>query len=470
MHSSWIADFLRRTVLMGSGEASIAAWCAELIQILRENKADHELYLFGITRDPRLPNFLLGTSQEMAFPLPLRISLTPSTAEAFLSEQRSGVRTISHELPLAVQCHPEGEDRQIPLRFYEAACFDCGDVTIVMGLIVHDSPLIEFLDPQELAELRPLMANCAAPLLQLHLLNVHRQRAEQDLALMVRMMRETSSDPKSLGILPLQSERLEDKIAEPASAVFDNPFSLDFLQYALKEMTVPAHDARQTLHQLTQADPNLRTQASTVTRSLAVHAMILRNFSNLVALSRPDVRPRQATCSLAALAARVQGYALRIAAPYQLAVRREDHIQDAEISADIDTLGRLLERLIDVVAPVTMQGLLQIRIRAGVSGENTALLEIEDNGALPEGVTPEELLNPAVYTGTDHPRLANGAGVLYQLLRLYLEKTGGTFDLFPSRSGGLVAVMHFPLAVSAGALRVGDLDSSTAIRLDRTDF
>jgi hypothetical protein len=30
--------------------------------------------------------------------------------------------------------------------------------------------------------------------------------------------------------------------------------------------------------------------------------------------------------------------------------------------------------------------------------------------------------------------------------------------------------MHFPLAVSAGALRVGDLDSSTAIRLDRTDF
>ncbi|MCC5876141.1 MAG: hypothetical protein JJU11_07995 [Candidatus Sumerlaeia bacterium] len=443
------SELLRRSLSLRSGKGNIANWASELVQVLEEAKSDHEVFVFGISRDLKTPNYLLGTSQEMIFPPPIRITMTKRTADVFVGHGKVEVRLISQEFPMSVNCHPEGEERQIPLNFYEAVCFDCGDISIVLGLIVHDSDLSEFMTQQEIVDLHPLIYSHAIPLFELFLLRSHVKRADKDVSLLVNLMRETNPDIAKIQ-LELESAHEEKKVLDED---FDSPtsdnetFSVAFVQYLTRELGTHIADARQYLQQLAQQGPDARRIANSVQRGVAMQQNILRNIHNLAALANPEVRPLESTCSLAELAGRVQSSALRLATPYQLTVNREDKVQDITVKADLETLAKLIDRLIEYIAASCMQGTMWIRIRSQEESpvDGCATLEIEDTAHLPESFRPEELLDSSEYLASKHPRLTNGGGVLYQLLTLYLEKTGGHFRLHPGRSGGLVTAFLLPV-------------------------
>lgn len=446
----WTSELLRRSLSLRGDKGSIANWASDLVQVLKESKLDHEVFVFGVSRDLKTPNYLLGTSQEMIFQLPIRITMTKRTADVFVGHGKVEVRLISQEFPMSVNCHPEGEERQIPLSFYEAICFDCGDISIVLGLIVHDSDLSEFMTQQEIVDLHPLIYSHAIPLFDLYLLRSHVKRADKDVSLLVNLMRETNPDIAKIQ-LELEMAHEEKKVLdddEIDSSIGENEiFTVTFIQYLTRELGTHIADARQYLQQLAQQGPDARRIANSVQRGVAMQQNILRNIHNLAALANPEVRPLESTCSLAELAGRVQSSALRLAAPYQLTVKREDKVQDLTVKADLETLAKLIDRLLEYIAASCMQGTMWIRIRSEEESpvDGCATLELEDTAELPDGFRPEELLDTSEYLGSKHPRLTNGGGVLYQLLTLYLEKTGGHFRLHPGRSGGLVTAFLLPV-------------------------
>lgn len=443
----WTTELLRRSISLREGKGSIAHWANEFVQVLAESKPDHEVFIFGVSRDLKTPNYLLATSQELFFNPPIRITMTKRTADVFVGHGKVEVRFLSQEFPMSVNCHPEGEDRQIPLNFYEAVCFDCGEISIVLGLIVHDGDLEDFLPHQEIVEVHPLIYSHAIPLFELYLLRFHVVRADKDVNLLVNLMRETNPDIAKIQ-LELESAHEEKKVLhDEVVTLREEVFSIPFVQYVIRELGAHIADARQYLQQLAQQGPDARRISNSVQRGVSMQQGILRNVHNLAALANPEVRPLESTCSLAELAGRVQSSALRLAAPFQLTIKREDKIQDRTVRADLETLAKLIDRLLEYIAATAMQGTIWIRIRGEEESpvEGCATLEIEDTGLLPDGSRPEELLDSSGYLGMSHPRLANGGGVLFQLLALYLEKTGGHFRLLPGRSGGLAAAFLLPI-------------------------
>lgn len=455
MQSNWTSDFLRSTFLNSDHGNSISHWAAQLIEALRQQKPDQEVHIFGVSRVPRTPNFLLGSSSEaFVHEGPLVVNVTPKTAELFLAPTQPGVRMLSEELPMLVRYDLENADRRIDLSFYEAICFDSERASIVLGLTLTEMDVNEFLSPEEMGELLPIVRSHAIPLLENEQLRSQVHRMEDDMQAMTIMMRESNPEISKLSGLSYLPQTSSDS----ATGQWDP----EFLQYCSREL-------KQTFDQLQRisaqqlemsrtslGSPQLHDVAQRMAAFVDLHSSILRNMASLAALSSRDVKPRRGAFPMQGLLRELYGMAVGIAEPFGTRVEMDERTRNIYVSGDQQTLLGMLERLIRNCAQNARNGHIWIRSQdsSDVAPEGMVMLEVRDDGPVNEDVPAYKLMDRVSLSHLDHPRLRNGGGVLFQLLELFMVKSGGKFNVRYNVDGGLCVQLMMPLVSRAELERI----------------
>ncbi len=446
MQSNWTSDFLRETFLNSDRGNSISHWAGKLIEALREAKPDHELHVFGVSRIPRTPNFLLGSSSEAyVSDGPLVVNVTPKTAELFLAPTKPGVRMLSEELPMLVRYDLDHSDRRIDLSFYEAICFDAEHSSIILGLTLSEISVGEFLTSDELADLLPIVRSLAVPLLENEQLRSKAARMEDDMQAMTTVMRESNPELSKLSSVSF--------LPQSSSESSHGPWDAEFLQYCMSELkrtldnVVRINGQQLEMSRTSLGSPQLHQMAVRVSNATESHQTIMKNVMSLAALSGRDVKPRQGAFPMQSLIQELYGVAVSVAEPFDTRVELDERTRNIYVNGDQATLLGMLERLIRNCAENARGGTIWIKSEdsADIAPEGMVLLEIRDDGKVNEEVPAYKLMDRVSLHHLDHPRLRNGGGVLYQLLDLFLAKSGGKFALRYGVNGEMCVQLMLPL-------------------------
>lgn len=453
MQTSWTTDFLRQTLMNGVAERGIHHWCAALVELLQEHKADHDLHLFGISRTPRDPNYLLASSQETLPGEPLRINFTEQTANVFLAPAQPGVRFLREEFPMTITYdvpNTEPPKRQ-EVAFYEAICFDTADYSIIMGLIVHEGELEEFLPSDEMAELLPLIRSQGIPLLELYISRQVGEQQREEIRLMMSIMRESNPEIQKMNLASL-GELISRPASIAAPTTNSHIFEAAFLQYIVQELRAPlaqimaANDRVLELTANSFGNAELAELTNKARLASELQLSVLRNLSNVAALCQ-DARPRTGVFAMQQLIRELYPLAVERAAPYHVQIKLEELTRNIYVSGDRETLFRMAERIFEHVFPFCAEGTLYIRTEDNSDrvDHGFVVLEFEDTGEVPDDVPASALLNRQNVMAVNHPRLRRGGGVLFQLLGIYMEKVGGKFRLSTGLNGNFSIQMILPL-------------------------
>lgn len=454
MHANWITDFLRATLLTGKRGLNITDWCHALVDALREAKPEHELHLFGFNRLPKSVSFFLASSSERAVQSqPVPVSLTRRSAELFLGAplNGSGIRLLKEELPMTViyQVGTPPKKQEIP--FYDALCFDVDEYTIVAGLVLPEGTLEDFMSQEELAELTPLVRCHAIPLLEASTLRYLKARQDADVDQLLNLMRQSNPDlgqrfanGMPSGTVPIRTEDDSERFRS---------FDAGFLLHVAQEFRAPLTKMMATLDQLIElsqtslGSPEL-TEIAQATRSAALlQQEMLRSLMNIATLCQPDVRPRLQPFPMQGLIRELYPAAVQIASRYQVEIKLQEYTRNIFVNGDQKTIVTMCERLFAFTMPFCQGGKLWIRTDDSPERVEKGFVsvEIEDSGTVPRDVSPAKLLSPEQLARLAHPRLRKGGGLLYQLIQLFVEKSGGRFRLSYGANDGFCANLVLPL-------------------------
>ncbi|MBI1289849.1 hypothetical protein GC173_01210 [bacterium] len=451
MDNSWITDLLR-TVMMTGAVDRIDKWAHAFLEGLQSVKPDHEAYLFGVSRVPRMPNALLAASGEKE-PLgdhPPHLYLTEQTVDIFLGPRPAGVRIIKEEYPLAVACEIPGSPKRREIAFYEAICFDGPHSSLVMGLVIHDGTVSEFLQPDEIGQLLPIIRAHAIPLLELYQHREMTRRQDEEIKLMMGVVRDSSGEASRMNLsqliapTPLPTANREQTLSEAS-----------FLQYLTGELRTLLNQnlaATEKLSELTRGQEHSHELASSAYATARQMRRILRNLANMASLAHPEVRPRRGAFSLQQLVRSIYTMATDECMTAQVRLRLEENTRNIYLSGDRETILKMVERIIKFSVSFCPEGTELIvrtddnpdRVEAGFVS-----LEIEDLGQNAREINPGNLLVRAQLNTTQHPRLRRGGGILFQMLQLYMEKSGGKFRLTRGLENGFCVQLILPLVSRA---------------------
>lgn len=450
MQNDWILNFLRLTLLNGQGVESLEQWCNQLLDALSGCKPDHELHVLGLNRLPRLPHFLVASSSEK---LPegreTLAVLGKRTAEALLGAEGPGVRFVQQEMPMAVHYRalgPEGEAKTVELQFYDAVCFDGPEHTLVLALILTECEATEFLAPEELSELLPLIRSLAIPLLETATSRYQRLRTEKDMMSLLNLVQSSNPEINTEGVLRTDDTTFVEREAD------DREFSPQFLLYLAQELRAATNTILATNEKLVEmcgtslGSPELAGMAQTVQGAARFQSDVLRNLANLAALSQGPVRPQVAPFAMQAFIREVYPAAVQMASRFEVRIKLEEYTRNIFLHSDHKTLVRMSERLMHAMMQHCRGGHFYLRTDDNpekVESGNVAI-EFEDSGELPDAPPLHQLLSAEVLAAGAHPRLRRGGGVLLQLLQVFSEKCGGSFTLRKGDHGGFCVRLILP--------------------------
>lgn len=444
METPWFLDLLRSTLLSGAEQPTAVSWATALVDALREHKPDHEIYVFGVNRMPKLPNFLLASSEEaLRKHLPLQVAVTPKTADVFLAPCASGVRLLQEELPMDVAYTEPGTQKKAQISFYEALCIDSERLSLVLGLTSDMSDLRDFFPPEEIRELMSLVRSQGFPLLDLLTCRVVLERKEEEALGLLSLVRSGGGiSAEVMAKLGLEAVPLD----RPTAAVEGG-----FLTYVVQEFKQPLAQIGSANDKVLDAavgHPTLAEAGAMIQDALNSQQQMLRNLSNLASLSMPEVKPREGSFSLRAFVPDLQKMAQAMADRAGVKLRVEEGATDCQIGADRETVMKMIERLLEATLPHCRGAGIFIRTENDpeVVGKNRAVIELEDTGVCPADIPPEQLLTRSLLGSLPHPRLKRGAGILFQNLALFLEKYGGEFRLIRGPREGFCAQLVLPLS------------------------
>lgn len=454
----WISDFLRQSVLGSGASSHIGIWAGSFLEALREAKPDQEIQIFGVSRIPRMPNYLLAsTSEQTPGSDPIRIQVTEKTADLFLSPTEPGVRMLQQEWPMTVfhdAGNAEGEAERRELSFYEAICFDGVESSIILGLILNEGTLSDFLTAEEISELLPLVRAQGITQYELFIYRNAHKTLEMEVELMTGLVRESSpellaiSTPKPAGEKQEDGASLRPRHRKESDNIVLTPA---FFQYTAKELrtslekVLATPEARMTLND-TEAGPSLDDQTSALKGALEHQKRLIKNLGNIAALMQPNVRPQQDVIGLQKFMHELEPLARRCGQRHGVRVDVDEHTRNIFAAGDEKTILRVLSRLMEFQFPLCRGGQCWIRIdedpKRGEQGY--VMLEVEDDGKIPAGVGLETLLQRVKQHGEKHPRLKNGGAILFQFITMFLEKSGGEFRLAFGLNGGFAAQFLLP--------------------------
>lgn len=440
--SLWINDFLRHSVYTESERGQITVWSKSLIDALLEQHPDQEVHVLGVSRIPKMPNYLISSSSEnLKTDEPVRIHMTEKTADLFLAPVECGVRMLKEEFPMTVYYDIGGDmSRRLELNFYEAISFDGDDSSLILALVLNEGSMQDFLPPEEVASLNPLIRSQGIPLFELHVYRAAHSLLEEEAKLMTGVMRD--SNPELLRILPNQRGDTE---------IYTDPaLDTSFLQYAaiqlrmsLKDLMANIPGEERKVTRTNSGQLSISTQ-----KDQSWHETLIKSFSNIATLLNPQVKPRIAAIKVTDLLRGLSTIAHRSAATYHVDLEVDEPPGDAVISGDQAAILRLCERLFDFTFPLCKEGKCWIRAVERTS-QNYFVIEIEDSGPIPTIPAPTMLLRNLNQYAQDHPRLKNGGGIIFKLLSVFCERCEGRSNLTLGMHDGFAVQLVFPLLTSA---------------------
>jgi hypothetical protein len=444
--SSWISDFIRVTLLNDTSGGDISHWAMSLVELLRQHKPDHELHIFGVNRIPRLPNFFLGSSSEkFVREKPLVINVTQKTADLFLAPVSPGIRVLQEEMPMTVIYTVSEPPKRVELPFYDAICFDTAEHSIILGLIVTDVTVEEFMTQDELAELQPLVRSHAVRLLESLTLRHAVKRHEEEIDSLMAMMRQSNPELAALNFKSPEQGFVEELSAE-------KKYEAGFLQHLAAEMRSPLMKIMATNERLIElsntslGSPELHELAQTVHFQVKLQDELLRCLANIAVLSAPDVKPRQGVFPMQGLIREIYPAAVQIASRYEVEIKLEEYTRNIFLQGDQKTLVPLIERLLAYTLSCCPGGKLWIRTYDSTQKveQGFVCLEFEDSGDLPPDLNHATLLEADSLSKLAHPRQRRGGGLLMKLLDLYMEKSGGKLRLCRGEQKGFCVQLMLP--------------------------
>jgi len=433
----WVTELFRQTLMDSSSSGHVSKWSRKLIDLLGESKPDHEIHVLGISRKPRVPSFLVGSSSEK---LPhgdaVQINLDEQVAQKLLASVDRGIRVFSEDLPMIAYYYiNEGQSKR-EVRFYEAVCFDTPETSIVLGLTLIDQELPDFLPQEELMEMLPLFVNHAIPLFDLLATEILRQRAEEEIMAFTEVLRENNPEVQQTAVSELLSRNNQQNYQ----------FGPKFLSYLMGELRTTCNQMEGCLNTsgvLGSAQPEA---VASLRKTFQDHSRYMKQIANFASLAQPDVRPREGYYPMKNLVNELQHLASGFRAKYDVQIKVEEHTRNIFISGDEATQVKLCQQLMEFVLPHCAGGTLWIRTddNSKVVDEGFALLEFEDSGEVPREIAPSALLDFNNLGELKHPRLENGGGILFQLLNVYLQKSKGRLQLSFGENNGFAVRMILP--------------------------
>jgi hypothetical protein len=451
--ANWIADFLRQTLLQGHAVATPRGWATALIDCLQQAKPDNEIHLFAVSRIPKMPNYLIGSTSE-TFPQdePLRMRVTEKTAETFLGPVEYGVRMIRQELPLSVFIDLDSgeETRRHELTFYDAVCFDTKDTSIIMALVLSDGDLGDFVSAAEIGELLPIIRIQGIPLVESYIYRVSCVLKDQELDLVTGLAyRNTISAAPPAPLLAEKPVVMEER-KKPKTA-FQTYITPEFFDYATRELRTCLDElvaTREIRSEMLDSHAGIGEQDEMTPLRAAINYQthLIRNLTNLNALLQPQVKPQVEPVSMQKFMRSLGTIVRRIADRYEVTADVDTEVRNFYAAGDEETLLRICERLLEFHLSLCRGGACWVRLdddpRRGEAG--FVMIEIEDNARVIEDIQLEALMGNLRQYGSTHPRIRRGGAVLYQLLALFLEKSGGKFRLGRGKSDGFAAQILLP--------------------------
>ncbi|CAN5261717.1 hypothetical protein BH09SUM1_BH09SUM1_27620 [soil metagenome] len=452
MHRTWISDFFRQTLSHGGSGDGIHGWSRTLVETLDEAKKDCEIHLFGVCRVKGMPNYLLATTeQKIPKAAPLKINVTEKTAEIFLSPVQEGVRIIQQDLPMIMLYEIPGdpERKKHEIAFYEAICFDILDYSLVIGLVLSEGTAAEFLSPEEVAEILPAIRAQGLPLFELMLMRDAVVRLQEEVQLVMGVVRESSPEIRKLSFgQPVTPPPISYSMSQ-------NPQMAEsaFLQYTIQELRAPmtqliaANEEQIRLCENGSKDGKLLDLSRAVRSASAQQMGLLKNLGSVAALMHNDVKPRAGSFPLQTLVRELNQAGSELASGRGIRIVLDENTRNVHVSGDRETLFRMGERFMDFAFQSGTGADFYIRSdnRPERVEPGFVLLEFEDLSPGSSEMPPSQLLNRQNLVGTQHPRLRRGGGILFQLLSLYMEKSGGKFRLATGPNGGFAAQMFLPV-------------------------
>lgn len=451
MHASWITDFLRSTLLTGKRGLTITEWCHALVDILHESKDEHEIHIMGVNRAPKMANFFLASSTERGVRnTPIPITLTKKTGELFLAAPTNGtgIRLLKEELPMTISYLSGTPPKKHEIPFYDALCFDFGEYTIAIGLVIPEGTLEDFFSTEEISELMPLVRCHAIPLLEAHTLRYLKAQQDADVDQLLNLMRQSNPE---FGNRVSASQAGIPKIDDSEEKF--RSFDAGFLMHVAQEFRAPLMKITATLDQLIElsqtslGSPELTELAQATRNAALLQQEMLRSLTNIATLSQPDVKPRVAPFPMQGLIRELYPAAVQSAARHQVEIKLQEYTRNIFVNGDQKTLVTMCERLFAFTIPFAQGGKLWIRTDDNPERVEKGFvsIEIEDSGQVPRDVSPAKLLTAEQMARLAHPRLRKGGGMLYQLIQLFLEKSGGKFKLGYGSNDGFCVYLILPL-------------------------
>jgi len=449
--SAWVTDLLRQVMMTGAVDR-IDKWGSAFLDALQSAKPDHEAFLFGVSRVPRMSNVLVAIANDTPHEsdhLPL-LYLTEQTVDIFLGPRPAGIRLIKEEYPLSVSCEIPGSPKRREVAFYEAICFDGPQTSLVMGLVIPDGSVNDFLEPEEISLLLPLIRAHAIPLLELYQYRDMTRRQDEEIRLIMGVMRDSTGEASRLTLTqlltptPMPGNGREQTLAEAA-----------FLQYLAGELRTLLNQILGTSERLVELTKSEATSHEVaVTGHAAARQMrrILRNLANMASLAHPEVRPRRGAFSLQQLVRAIYTMATDECMGSSVRLKLEENTRNLYLSGDRETVLKMIERMIKFAVSFCPEG-TELYIRTDDSPDHVeagfVAIEIEDLGQNARDVNPAHLLTRSQLPTLQHPRLRRGGGVLFQMLQLYMEKSGGKFRITRGRQNGFCMQLVVPLVSRA---------------------
>lgn len=450
--------------------SKIVQWTHGLLELLKEVKPEHEVYVFGISRVPKVPSYLLGsTNLSITVEEPLPITVTPKTADLFLGKVQIGVRYLHEELPLTMLYASQPDGKRVELQFYEAVCFDAQESSLVLALLLSDLHVNEYLTTDEISILAPLVRTHAIPLLELHVAQVTRRQLDDEMKSMIDFMRSQNpelargmSGPPSMGA----SIGMAPKVGGDSGEMYEN----SFLQYIVQELRDPMKKlqaaADKQFEQTRASGSALHDNSVAIKQSAELQTAILKSLNNLTALAQPEVKPRTGAFSMQGFMREVYPLALEYASRHKITMKVDERTRNIYVAADKETVLKMMERLLDFMLPFAEGGQLWIRSDDSPEKVNAGFvaIEFEDSGAYPKEIPLAQLLNRSQVGVIQHPRLKRGGGILFQVLSKFLEKCAGSFKLITGEHSGFTARFVLPLVSRAEMerIRAGDVGSRSS--------
>lgn len=457
MEANWINDFLRMTLLTRTRPLDAVGWSEALIDVLRDNKPDHDIHIFGVNRTPGLPNFFLASSSESRLRgRALPITVTKKTADLFLDPDSGGLRVLQEELPMTViyYADPSDESRdpdspaeqkkhQIP--FYDAVCIDSETHSLVIGLIVTEVSVQEFLPVEELTELMPLVRAHAFPLIEALTLRHRYAKMEEDMKSLMAMVRETNPE----AVASLSGQKGEEFVE---SGTEDREWHPAFLQHVGQELGHPLtrvlgmSEQLKELSNTSMGTPQLAEIAAEIEGHALRQSELLKLFNHIATLSLGEVQPRKGVFPLQMLIRDIYPIAVEIAGRHRVEIKLQEYTRNVFLSGDQKTILGMIQRLMAFTIPRAAMGKFFIRTTDDPDAveQGFAALEFEDTEKLPAEVSLAKFLDPEYIRSSNHPRLRQGGGMLYLLLSLYFEKCGGKVTITRGENGGFTVRIALP--------------------------